>query len=68
MIDPSSGTWDAVAARAGRRMQALREELERPDLPESRTQFVRGELACLRWLLRLPAIEESEREEGSGFP
>jgi len=53
----SQGDWLKQKATIVARIEELRDRLEQPEAP---TQFIRGEIASLRWILDLaePAVAE----------
>lgn len=53
-IDQSSLTWRAIKGWAEAEIARLHEEIERPGLPPTTTEGIRGAIGKLRELIQLP--------------
>lgn len=67
MIDPDSDTWRALAALARHRERSLLDQVVCPQLDGPQTQYVRGQLAALRWVLALPEAKSPQEPNASLF-
>lgn len=56
-IDPYSSTWLAIREHAQRRIEELVGQNETEGLPPDKTENIRGRIAELRQILRLPLPE-----------
>lgn len=56
-INPTSVEWRLVVAEIERRLVLQRASLEAPGIDATRTEFLRGAIAELKLLLRLPEDE-----------
>lgn len=66
MIDPNTAVWQSVVAYAKARRDALLHDLAKQGLSHDQSQVIRGRIAELSELIRLPETlvkRESAREQ-----
>lgn len=62
MLDRNSETWITLRSRIRERIEKLRTDLEQPSFPP---EGARGEIAGLRWIIRLVEPDAPIREPTS---
>ena len=67
VIDPNGPEWLSLKRQVIERLDSLRKEIEGSGVDYGQTQFLRGQIAAFRVVLKAETVEEQTRVKSPGY-